>query len=120
MGLLHERIGAAIRQLRERRGLSQSAVARMRDKDDQSRMSKVERGVQQPSLDLLDSYLVALEAHPYELVDALLEKEPTAEEIAEQALGAYRLGALSEAEREFVLEQILSHRQFLLNTLHRE
>ncbi len=117
MGFFQDRIGSAIRLLRERRGLSQSEMARQRGMDDQSRMSKVERGKQLPAMDLLDSYLETMDVDPYELADAMFGEEQDPEVIAEHMLRAARLGKLPPMERKFALEQIKSHREFLARAL---
>jgi|GEM_PF-1677648 len=117
MGIFQERIGAGIRLLRKRRGLSQSAIARLRGKDDQSRMSKVERGQQLPTMDLLDSYIETMDADPYELADAMFGEDPDPDLMAEHMLRAARLGDLAPLEREFALTHLKSHREFLVKAL---
>ena len=117
VGILRERMGPAIRLLRERRGLGQREAASKRGNFDQSRWSKVERGVQSPSLEVLDSFLNVLEASLFELVDALLGEDATEEEICELVLVAHRFGELAPAEKELLVELIQSHRESLHRVL---
>ncbi len=110
-------MGPAIRILRERRGLRQRQAAALRGTFDQSRWSKVERGVQSPSMEVLDTFLETLDADLFDLMDALLGEDPPPEEIARHALTAYRLGTLSSAEEEVLLQLIHDHRETLARVL---
>jgi len=117
VGTLRERMGPAIRILRERRGLGQREAAAKKGNFDQSRWSKVERGRQSPSLEVLDNFLEILEAGPVELMDALLGDDATPEAICANVVVAYRLGELSATEQELLMELVQSHRESLLRVL---
>jgi transcriptional regulator with XRE-family HTH domain len=110
-------MGQAIRTLRMRRGLGQREAAAIRGHFDQSRWSKVERGVQSPTLEVLDSFLEALQATPVELMDALLDEDASPDDICAQVLVAYRLGGLSPSETEVITQLIKSHRESLLQVV---
>jgi transcriptional regulator with XRE-family HTH domain len=106
-------MGPAIRVLRERRGLRQREAAAMRGTFDQSRWSKVERGVQSPSLEVLDTFLETLDADLYDLMDALLGEDPPPQDITRHVLTAYRLGDLTDSEEDVLLQLIHDHRETL-------
>jgi transcriptional regulator with XRE-family HTH domain len=110
-------MGPAIRILRERRGLGQREAASLRGNFDQSRWSKIERGAQSPSLQVLDSFLEVLDASLFDLMDALLGKDVGEEEVCEHLLVAHRLGDLNSSEKAVVQDLIRSHRESLVRIL---
>jgi transcriptional regulator with XRE-family HTH domain len=99
------RIGKALRDLRKRAGLRQHEIADRMNLT-QGWISRVERGHGVIDVELLDGFLDATGFSIYDLIDALYGQEPQPREGRQQVLDAYRLGPLSEEDREIALEKI--------------
>jgi transcriptional regulator with XRE-family HTH domain len=106
---MFERVGIAIRVLRELSGTSQAALAR-RAKIGKSQLSKYENGRELPKLDSLEKLLEALNVRPMMLfyLTDFLDRIGTEDHILERVLLTAESGALiSKGEKEAFAKVIM-------------
>lgn len=72
----------------------------------QSWISRMETGRGQPSVQTIDQYLEITGTTAYDLVDLIYNAKPDPDKIADQILALFRLGSLSEAQRQDALTKI--------------
>ena len=114
VGSFKEGIGSALDLLRETAGISQSELARRRDKADQSRLSRMEDGQVLPSSSLIDEYLVHCGYDVEDLAEAFLGPDPPEDALLRRALRALNVGKLTAKQEKAALEQLRSLRRKLL------
>ena len=68
-----EQIGAILRQLREKRGLTQEELSGLAALD-RTHYSKIERGLRSPTLDTIFKISFALDLKPHELIRVMEEQ----------------------------------------------
>jgi len=105
VGTFNHELGPALRALRERARLSQKEMSQRLDMN-QSWISRMETGRGQPSVQTIDQYLEITGTTAYDLVDLIYSAKPDPDKIADQILALFRLGSLTEAERQDALTKI--------------
>lgn len=68
-----ERIGAVIRELREKKGLTQEQLSGLAALD-RTHYSKIERGLRSPTIDTIFKISSALDMKPHELIQIIEER----------------------------------------------